>query len=178
MSQKEFEIIAAQLRQQALTHARTMGVDATDADDVAQDVMLKLWAIHSDLRDAVHAYSMTRIAVRHLVIDSFRHKRIVSGIVVTMDGRQNSDGACWQAPDTGTPSPHRQMENDEDEQWLKERIDNLPCREMQVMTMRATEQKSNGEIARILGISPASVATMLSSARKKIFEDLKKRNGQ
>ena len=84
----------------------------------------------------------------------------------------------WQPPDTRTASPHRMMEMDEDERWLKKRIASLPDREMQVMTMRQVEQKSNGEIARILGITAASVATMLSSARRKIFEDLKKRDRQ
>ena len=70
------------------------------------------------------------------------------------------------------------MEVEEDEQWLLERISTLPKREMQVMKMRQTEQMSNSEIANIMGITTASVSTMLSSARKKIFEDLKKRNRQ
>ena len=46
------------------------------------------------------------------------------------------------------------------------------------MEMRQGEGKSNDEIARIMGIAPASVATMLSAARRKIFEELKKRNGK
>ena len=70
------------------------------------------------------------------------------------------------------------MDMEEDERWLRHRIANLPTREMQVMEMRQGEGKSNDEIARIMGIAPASVATMLSAARRKIFEELKKRNGK
>lgn len=177
MNQKTFESIAATLRQQAVAQARMMGLGMADADDVAQDAMLKLWAVHSDLCDIQHANRLARIATRHLVIDSSRHRKLTSELIISIDGVQGRSGE-WQPPDTCTASPHGMMEMDEDERWLKKRIASLPDREMQVMTMRQVEQKSNGEIARILGITAASVATMLSSARRKIFEDLKKRNRQ
>lgn len=176
MNQKTFESIAATLRQQAVAQARMMGLGMADADDVAQDAMLKLWAVHSDLCDIQHANRLARIATRHLVIDSSRHRKLTSELIVAIDGVPEGRSGEWQPPDTRTASPHRMMEMDEDERWLKKRIASLPDREMQVMTMRQVEQKSNGEIARILGITAASVATMLSSARRKIFEDFKKRD--
>ena len=44
--------------------------------------------------------------------------------------------------------------------------------------MRQIEQHSNQDIARLLGISEASVKVMLSNARKKLFNDIKKRYRQ
>lgn len=79
--------------------------------------------------------------------------------------RQESDG---------TPESH--LEWKEDEQWLRQHIESLPPREMQVMNMRQTERRTNEEIAAILGISKESVATVLSSARRKLFNQLKERN--
>lgn len=178
MNQKEFETIAEALRQQALTQAQKMMGNGADADDLAQDAMLKMWAVHNELNNSDHAFRLVRIAVRQLAIDSLRHKKYTSALMVEMDGKQNNDNQIWQPPDTKALSPLSRIEMDEDEQWLKERIAKLPSREMQVMIMRQTEQKSNSEIARIMGIGTASVATMLSAARKKIFEDLKKRNRQ
>lgn len=176
MNQQEFEQIAAGLRQHAMAQALTVMRSAADAEDVAQDAMLRLWAVHSELRDANHARRLAKIAVRQLFIDSFRHRKRTSALIVTMNGKD--EGCEWQPPDNANTGPDGLMEMEEDEKWLRQRMAALPDREMQVMRMRQTEQKSNDEIAAILGIGKASVATMLSAARKKIFEDLKKRNRQ
>ncbi len=177
MNQKEFEEIAGALRQEALKTSMHF-LHANDADDVAQDTMLKLWAIHNDLHGKEHAMRLTATVAKHLTIDTLRHTQRTSTIMVTMDKRTGEDTTEWQPPDTKAISPHRKLEIKEDEQWLLERISALPDREMQVMRMRQTEMKSNDEIAAIMGITSASVATMLSSARRKIFEELKKRNRQ
>ena len=42
--------------------------------------------------------------------------------------------------------------------------------------LRQTERRTNEQIAAILGISKDSVATMLSSARRKLFNQIKERN--
>ena len=47
---------------------------------------------------------------------------------------------------------------------------------MQVMHLRQTERRTNEQIAAILGISKDSVATVLSSARRKLFKQIKERN--
>lgn len=73
-------------------------------------------------------------------------------------------------------TPESQLEWKEDEQWLRQRIEQLPPREMQVMRLRQTERRTNEQIAAILGISKDSVATMLSSARRKLFNQIKERN--
>lgn len=177
MNQKEFEAIATALRQQALK-ASTRFMRDTDADDVAQDTMLKLWAIHENLHDKDHAMRLATTAATHIAIDTLRHTQLTSTFMVTMEKTAGEDKPEWQPPDTKAISPHHKLEIKEDEQWLLERIAELPNREMQVMRMRQTEMKSNDEIAAIMGITSASVATMLSSARRKIFEELKKRNRQ
>lgn len=174
MSQKEFETIAAELRRQILAQAQTMVHNCAEADDIAQDAMLKLWACHDELHDAGHARNLSRIVVRHLAVDLLRHKKRATAIVVPI-GNKTGD---WQLPDKMTSRPDSRVEAEENERWLNDRMARLPSREMQVMQMRQNEQKTNDEIARIMGIEPTSVATMLSAARRKIFEDLKKRNRQ
>ena len=73
-------------------------------------------------------------------------------------------------------TPESQLEWKENEQWLRQRIEQLPPREMQVMRLRQTEHRTNEQIAAILGISKDSVVTMLSSARRKLFNQIKERN--
>ena len=57
-------------------------------------------------------------------------------------------------------------------------MEKLPPRELQVLRMRQMEHRSNDEIARLLGIGEASVKVMLSNARKKLFNDIKKKYRQ
>ena len=168
MRQREFETLATALRKLALTTAQAMLHDEAAAEDVAQDAMLKLWAVHEDLRDGEHAQRLARTAARQLCIDFLRHRQRTSTRIVPIN----------DTPGIGhdNNSPQSRMEMEEDERWLRQRMVSLPTREMQVMEMRQMEGKSNDEIARIMGITPASVSTMLSAARRKIFEELKKRN--
>lgn len=55
-------------------------------------------------------------------------------------------------------------------------MEKLPPRELQVLRMRQMEHRTNEEIARLLGIGEASVKVMLSNARRKLFNDIKKRH--
>ena len=171
MTQREFEAVAAELRQLALAMALALVRNATAAEDVTQDAMLKLWAVHDELRDEAHARRLARMAARQIAIDTLRHRQRTSALIVPMMDNDRTEP-------TGHDSPQSRMEMEEDERWLKHRMASLPTREMQVMEMRQGEGKTNEEIARIMGITPASVGTMLSAARRKLFEELKKRNGK
>ena len=171
MTQREFEAVAAELRQLAQATALALVRNATAAEDVTQDAMLKLWAVHDELRDEAHARRLARMAARQIAIDTLRHRQRTSALIVPMMDNDRTEP-------TGHDSPQSRMEMEEDERWLKHRMASLPTREMQVMEMRQGEGKTNEEIARIMGITPASVGTMLSAARRKLFEELKKRNGK
>ena len=170
MNQQQFEDIALRLRGVAIGSARRYLPDADDADDAAGDTMLKLWAVHDSLRDAQHAVRLAAVISRNVSIDVVRRRRTVDlGCDVADNPSLRSSMAVDSTPDTI-------VEWREDELWLRNRIAQLPPREMQVLHMRQVERRDNGEIAAILGITKESVATVLSSARRKLFNDLKERN--
>lgn len=170
MNQLQFEQISLQLRNIAMGYARRYLARADDVDDAASDAMLRLWAVHDSLRDTAHAARLVAVVARNLSIDMLRRKRPVS-----LDG--NAMPTSWlKRQESNDASPESQLEWKEDEQWLRQRIEKLPPREMQVMILRQTERRTNEEIAAILGISKESVATVLSSARRKLFNQIKERN--
>lgn len=68
------------------------------------------------------------------------------------------------------------IEADETDTWLQRRLQALPPMQHQVLRLRQIELKDNAEIAAILGIKPASVATLLSKARRQLLADIRKRN--
>lgn len=170
MNQQQFEHAARQLRQQAWQTANRMLSDSADADDVASETMLRLWAVHDTLRDATHAVRLAVVVARHVAIDQQRRRRPS----VRLDGGATAIPVNIPVTDT----PDCQLQWHEDEQWLRRRIEQLPPREIQVLQLRQTERRSNAEIAALLGIGEASVATLLSAARRKLFNDIKERNRQ
>lgn len=162
--------MSPQLRTIALGYARRYLARADDADDAASDAMLRLWAVHDSLRDTAHAARLVAVIARNVAIDMLRRRRPTS---ISGDEAHTS-WLLQQESDNDTPES--QLEWKEDEQWLHQRIEQLPPREMQVMRLRQTERRTNEQIAAILGISKDSVATMLSSARRKLFNQIKERN--
>ena len=162
--------MSPQLRNIALGYARRYLQCGDEANDAASDAMLKLWAVHDSLRDSAHASRLAAVVARNVAIDMLRrqHPTSISG------DEAHTSWLLQQESDNDTPES--QLEWKEDEQWLHQRIEQLPPREMQVMRLRQTERRTNEQIAAILGISKDSVATMLSSARRKLFNQIKERN--
>lgn len=69
-------------RRVAIMEARRRGLSADDADDIAQEVSLKLWMIQSTPEDPTkpskqpkHIPAWTRKATANLVIDTHRKER-------------------------------------------------------------------------------------------------------
>ena len=76
MTENEFIHIVPQLRQITLQISQGYGVGCDEAEDIAQDAMLKLWAIKEDIQSAAHAKGSMGCIAKHLCIDFFR-KRII-----------------------------------------------------------------------------------------------------
>ncbi len=77
MNQKEFENIAKQLRLRLLAVAHGFSFDTDEAEDVAQDAMLKLWELHETTDGREAAEALTVSITRHLCIDRMRRRRTI-----------------------------------------------------------------------------------------------------
>ncbi len=172
MNQQQFENSAPRLRAIAISYARRYLTSDDDANDAASDAMLKLWAVHDSLRDTDHATRLAAVISRNISIDMLRRRRTATV------GIDDVAAASMQRHIATHSTPESQMEWHEDERWLKLRVAQLPPREMQVLRLRQTERRTNEEIAAIMGITKESVATVLSAARRKLFNDIKERNRQ
>jgi len=73
------------------------------------------------------------------------------------------------------PSPHEELEQKEGMEALDEAIGQLKPRERQLFEMRQQEGLSTEEIARQTGILRALVQSMVAMARKKVFNEMKRR---
>lgn len=163
MEQAEFENIARRIRLKAETTARSMSASDSEAEDIAQETMLKLWTLRGDINGAPHAEKLAFCIAKNMAIDASRHKHTVP-----------IDGARGYADDK-LPSPEAAVEDKENMAWLKERLARLPSTEYQILRLRQVEKKSHQEIAEMLGIAPTSVSTLLARARAKILKDFRER---
>lgn len=163
MEQAEFENIARRIRDRAFRTALTFSTSTEEAEDIAQDVVLKLWTMRESVSEKASAEKLAVCMARHLAIDLHRKRRTVS-----ISNKSNIADEKHATPDVDT-------ETTEDEAWITERIKRLPPKEYQILMLRQKENKSNEEIAQLLGIEKSSVATMLSRARTKLLKDIKRR---
>lgn len=166
MTDKEFTDAAISLRQTVMARARAFPLDSADVEDIAQDTLLKLWALRGDIPSADRACRLSTVIARHLAIDLLRSRHTVP-LAEMADGKKPQNDA----------SPHSDMVDKENDEWLERQLAKLPPAELHVLNMRRIERKSNKEIADILGITPHGVATLLSRARSKMMEAVRKKLG-
>lgn len=159
MKQEEFEIIAPALRHRILAVARGYRLDA-EAEDVAQDTMLRLWGMRSSLPPDKPVEALAVCIARRLSVDHLRRRRTVP------IGLQAATLTHPRRPDTD-------LEDQEPERWVEKQIALLPSTEHIVLHLRQVEQKTTDEIAAIVGISPTSVAPLLARARRKLLQSIK-----
>ena len=165
MTQKEFTYVAGETRAKAVSIAGQFGYAQDDAEDIAQDVMLKLWSLHEQLNDVAHLNASAVITTKRVCIDRWRTTHQHADIAVTM-------------PLIDEDSLHDRLEYTELEHWIGEQIDSLPSTAGMVLRMRQLEHRELSEIADILGIRQTSVSTLLSRARNELLNKLKRRNQQ
>lgn len=163
MTEAAFEQVAEKLRDKAMATAKACGMGEMQADDIAQDVMLKLWTIRHELDRYRSLDGVTVVMTRHLITDQWRRSRTV----------QLPNEANAIVANNATPS--ERIEEIENDAWLKRRIDQLPIKQRCVLIMRQVEHREYEEIARLLGISTTSARTLIARARKSLLEDFKRR---
>lgn len=138
-----------------------MGVGDATAEDIAQDAMLKLWAIHDSLPSGSNMAALAATVARNLAIDLMRSSH---GVALPIDSLERS------AADL---SSSQELERQDLYQWFERKLSTLPPTEHIVLKMRQVEGRTNEEIAALVGITPDSVKTLLSRARRKLLTIIK-----
>ena len=154
-----FEQQASRLRAAALKASASAGADADIAQDIAQETMIRLWQMRDDPRLCnPDGYAAT--IARHLTLNHLRRWQSLP-----LDEHHTASQSA--------PSPLDIMIQREEEQWLQERIRDLPPTQHAVLHMRQVEHRSNGQIAALLGIKETSVSTLLARARRQLLEEIR-----
>lgn len=164
MEQSEFERMAGNWRKRAYDTGLAYGATEDEADDIAQDTMLKLWAMRMELDRYRSVEALSMVMARNLAIDMHRSQRTI---------RLDDAPSHLSVSDKWADSD---IIGREEEQWLNERLAQLPPRQHTVLVMRQVEHRTYEEIASLLGIEATSAKVLLSRARKWLLEQLKNEN--
>ena len=162
MDKNAFEQQARSWLKKALQVSMSCGAGKDEAEDIAQDVMLRLWQMHDDLDRYEKPEALVTLMARHLLRNHQRRRKpelLGEAMVVSLSN-----------------SPHDLLEMKEDDDWLDKRLRQLPTTQRTLLYMRQVERRSHEEIARLLGIETTSVSTLLARARRTLLEEIRQRN--
>jgi RNA polymerase sigma factor (sigma-70 family) len=166
MTQEEFEHIAPSLRDVMLSVGRSFFDNESDADDVAQEGLLALWKYSSRMdADAVHTALAIRIA-KHCCMDIVRKRKTTIPMPEDYGGAALNNGTAQ--------SPQEIMEQGELLAAVDNAINRLTPSERRLYELRQIEGLPLDDIVKQTNISKTSVKSMISAARKKIYEELKR----
>lgn len=159
MKKEDFEHSAQSWRRLAEQTAYALRLTADDAEDVAQDVMIRLWTMREEL-DLLTVQRLIVVMARRLSLNLLRHSHEHE----SLDVSDQSEGSL---------TPLQLMQEGEMMSWLEKRMQALPRTERLVLHMRQVEQRSLDEMATLLGLRQHTVETLLSNARRKLLEEIK-----
>lgn len=136
-------------------HACRMLNDRGEAEDVAQEAMLRLWrhALAWDVNGGASIRTWLYRVTANLCIDRLRKTR-PEGLPPEMEIADDS------------PRPEAVMQNDARRLALEDALMKLPDRQRQAVVLRHIEGLGNSEIARIMDIGPRAVESLTARGKR------------
>jgi RNA polymerase sigma-70 factor (ECF subfamily) len=155
-----FSLLSRRHLRSVVALARHITGNAADAEDVAQDAMLRVWT-HAPRWQPLASFKtwLTRIVV-NLCLDRKR-RRIILPIEAAGD------------PADDAPDARDRMESAEADRRVAVAIDELPERQRVAIVLTYREGLSNAEVAEILGSSVSAVETLLVRAKQRLRSRLR-----
>ena len=143
-----------------LSLSKRLLCDATEAEDVAQEAMLRLWRVAPDWRigEAKVSTWLYRVA-SNLCTDRLRKKRVVA----LEDAPQSIDDA---------PSVIETMTSVGRADALQMAMNQLPERQKLAVTLRHIDELTNPEIAEIMDISVDAVESLTARGKRTLAKIL------
>ncbi|RKT35132.1 RNA polymerase ECF family sigma subunit [Roseovarius halotolerans] len=158
--------LTLRLTPRVLAHAQRLLGNAAEAEDVAQEAMLRLWKVAPDWRqgDAKVTTWLYRV-VANLCTDRLRKARPLplDAAPEPLDTAQGADAALQGAARVDA---------------LQKALVRLPRRQRQAVVLRHLEDLGNPEIAGIMEISVEAVESLLTRGRRALAAELAGRRAE
>lgn len=166
MNRATFEQTAARLRPLILRIGRNFFGSADDAEDVAQETLMQLWHYCERLDEGRNIEALALRVAKNCCVNLKRRQHLQ-----VVRGEEHLQTVYPQL----SLSPHEELERQEDVSAFDEAVSLLQPRERQLFEMRQLEGLSTEEIAQQTGMAKATVQSMIAMARRKLFNEMKRR---
>jgi len=155
---RKFQKWVAEYQNQAWTLARYLLKDSAEAEDAVQEAFVKLWRHQGSIDpDKIRPWLMR--VTRNGCLDRLRRRR------------PTEEFQDWHQPDR-VPGPMQGLQQQEQGEWLKTRINRLKEPYRSLVVLRDVHQHSYEEVAGVLELNMSQVKTYLHRARKQLREQL------
>lgn len=173
MERQKYISLVVELRQIAMAKALTLLDDHDTAEDVAGEVLLRLWEGHNDLHDdADKVKHLANLMARNLSLNLLRQRRR-HPIMRIFHRREKDDDESFNMPDVPEPfTPQQYVEDKETNDVVLRAMSQLPYNWRKIVEMREYEKMSFAEIAAVLGTTESSCRGMMSKARSRLLQIL------
>lgn len=164
MTTEEFEYIARTLRPRLFSVGREFFGNDGMADDVAQEALTRLWLARSRIDTQTNVEALAVRMAKNICVSEWRKQKV----------RRNLD----IGGETATHNSAQAEMDDRDNRLLLEKaMRRLTGTEQRLYRMRHETEMDIGQIAAVTGIQPRSISAILSAARHKLLDMLKKQGG-
>lgn len=161
MTVDDFKVKVFVLKDKLFRFSKSILFDEVEAQDVTQDVLMKLW----EMRNELHAYNnieaLAMTTTRNLSLDRARKKNRTYQKTEVLKYQMN-------IIEHGNPT-----ENNELGEVIRGAIANLKEPQRTIMHLRDVEQLSFEEMEPIVKMNIETLRVNLSRARKKVREEIK-----
>lgn len=162
--QSQFLATYLPLRGAVMEICRMLLGNTEEAEDVTQDVYVKLWEQREHLEEVRAPRSYVITLARNRCLDRMRSLEYK-----LKEGNEPED---WQAGQDST-NPQSLLIAKEELERLSRWVDSLPSSQQEIFRLRHYDMLSNPEIAEQLGIQETTVRSIVSRLRKearKLFD--------
>lgn len=156
MELKQFKINILPLRSRLLGYALKLTDNETDAEDVVQEVMIKLWNMRHKLDQYNSVEALAMKMTYNQCMDVWRKKR----------PEHLSVEHLYTIGENITPE--KLLEEKDEMSLMKAIIGSLPPIQQTIIRMKDIEEYEIAEIAEIIGCSNEAIRSNLSRARKRV----------
>ncbi len=160
-SEDAFTVLYERYWRQVYNFSRLYLTNADAAEDVVQEVFVKIWETHEFLREDDHFKGLLFIITRNLVFNRHRKNLNEDFYKVTVLA------ALEEAYDVEEEIDARDLR-----EYMDRLIDELPPRRREIFNLSRKEQKSYKEIAFLLNISEKTVENQIREALKYLKKNM------
>ncbi len=159
---KAAALLTSRLTPRVMAHAFRLLGNRTEAEDVTQEAMLRLWRQAPEWQqDRAKVTTWLYRVVANLCIDRLRRAKRLAPLEAAGDPADGSSGAPEQLQETARAEA------------LQHALDALPERQRQAVVLRHIEELGNPEIAEVMELSIEAVESLIARGKRALSAQLR-----